>query len=74
MEKLKCWKKSSPNTWTKEGIIVSVAQNVASKKWNATARSRLSSYYFLDKEFKTKIQALKSANSYIKKNGGKCGR
>jgi hypothetical protein len=65
----KCsWKKSSPNEWNKNGIIVRVGQNLATKKWNAVAKSRMSNYYFLDEHFSSKSQALRKARAYMKKS------
>ena len=64
----KKWKKIGINRYRKSNIIIDVSQNLASKKWETTVASPMSGYYFEDKKFKTKLQALKFAKSYMKKH------
>ena len=67
-KRLKCWRKIGINRYRKENIVVQVSQNMASKKWETTVASPMSGYYYKDKKFKTKPQALKFAKSYMKKH------
>ena len=63
---MKDWEKIGINRFRKNNIVLDISQNIASKRWEVTVASPMSGYYFVDKKFKTKSQALAYAKSYMR--------
>lgn len=68
---LKDWKKIGVNHWKKYKPInldLIIFKNMSSDVWNVTVKQFYSNYYYVDKKFKTKAQAMKFAKDYMRKH------
>ncbi len=66
---LKDWNKVGINYWKRyhpTELELKIFRNMSTGIWNVTVKKFFSNYYFVDKKFKTKTQALRYAKSYMR--------